>query len=62
MGARRMDAFKTMWIQILNVMSSIELRDVLDILVVAFLIYEVITLVRQTRAAQLVKGILLLFV
>ncbi|HIW54868.1 MAG TPA: diadenylate cyclase CdaA [Candidatus Ruthenibacterium merdigallinarum] len=34
--------------------------DILDILVVAFIIYEAIRLVRQTRTAQLAKGILVL--
>ena len=36
--------------------------DLLDILVVAFIIYEVIQLVRQTRTAQLAKGILVLLI
>lgn len=36
------------------------LLDILDILIVAFLIYEVILLVRHTRAAQLAKGIVIL--
>ncbi len=34
--------------------------DIIDILVVAFLIYEIIQLVRQTRTAQLAKGLLVL--
>ncbi len=34
--------------------------DIFDILVVAFILYEVIQLVRQTRTAQLAKGILVL--
>lgn len=34
--------------------------DLLDILIVAFVVYEIIALVRQTRAAQLAKGVLLL--
>ncbi|MEG1932916.1 MAG: diadenylate cyclase CdaA, partial [Pygmaiobacter sp.] len=38
------------------------LADIIDIAIVAFLIYEVIMLVRQTRAAQLTKGILILFI
>ena len=38
------------------------ITDLLDILIVAFVVYEVIALVRQTRAAQLAKGVLLLLV
>ena len=45
-----------------NVLRDFKPADLLDIAVVAFLTYELIVLVRQTRAAQLVKGILMLFV
>lgn len=48
--------------QVFSVLGTIRIVDVLDIAIVAFLIYELIMLVRKTRAAQLVKGILLLFV
>ena len=34
------------------------LRDILDILIVAILIYEVLRLMRGTRAAQMVAGLL----
>lgn len=44
-----------------NVLRDFKIADLLDIAVVAFLVYELIALVRQTRAAQLVKGILVLF-
>lgn len=37
-------------------------RDLFDIIIVAYLIYKGIKLVRETRAAQLVKGILILLV
>ena len=36
------------------------ITDLLDILIVAFVVYELILLVRQTRAAQLAKGIIIL--
>lgn len=38
-----------------------KLEDALDILVMAYLIYQMIKLVRETRAAQLVKGIAVMF-
>ena len=47
--------------RIINVLRDFKLVDLIDIAVVAFLTYEVISLVRQTRAAQLVKGIFILF-
>lgn len=36
-------------------------RDALDILIMAYLIYQAVKLVRETRAAQLVKGIAVMF-
>lgn len=48
------------WQQLYSLFSNIGLADVVDILIVAFLIYEVILLVRHTRAQQLAYGILLL--
>ena len=37
-------------------------RDLLDILLVAYIIYALITLVRQTRAAQLMRGIVIVLI
>ncbi len=42
--------------------SMIRIRDILDIIIVAYLIYKGAKLVRETRAAQLVKGIVILVV
>lgn len=41
---------------------SIQLTDVIDIILVAFIVYNVIKFIRQTRAAQLLKGIAILLV
>ncbi len=38
------------------------ITDIIDILIVAFLIYKVLTLVRQTNAIQIIKAILILLV
>ncbi len=35
-------------------------KDIIDIIIVTFLIYQLIKLIRETRAGQLVKGLLLL--
>ncbi|MDO4565810.1 MAG: diadenylate cyclase CdaA [Oscillospiraceae bacterium] len=37
-------------------------RDVIDILIIAYIIYQLMTLVRRTRAAQLLRGIVILLV
>lgn len=56
------DFFTTLWNQIIVVFSTINLVDVLDIIAVAFIIYKGIQLVRETRAQQLLKGIVILLV
>ena len=45
-----------------RISSSIGITDVLDILIVAFLIYKVLGFIRETRAEQLAKGLLVLIV
>ena len=45
-----------------NIISNIGLNDVLDILIVAFLFYKLLGFIRETRAEQLAKGILILIV
>ena len=47
---------------VLGLARQFELRDAVDVLIVTFLLYELIKLVRDTRAGQLVKGIILLVV
>ena len=39
---------------------SIQFTDIIDIILVAFIVYNVIKFIRQTRAAQLLKGIAIL--
>lgn len=43
-----------------SLMSTIELKDIMDLAVLAYIIYLLLKLIRETRAGQLVKGILLL--
>ena len=51
-------AFNSIW----GVFKSIGLNDLVDIAILSFLIYNGIKLVRETRAQQLIKGILVLIV
>jgi len=46
---------------LLSVLNSFKFTDVIDILVVAYLLYQAIRLVRETRAMQLTKGIAAVF-
>lgn len=45
-----------------NVFSGIEITDVIDILIIAFVIYKLLRLIQQTRAEQLLKGVIVLVV
>ena len=45
-----------------NVISGIGIADIIDILIVAFVIYKLVGLIRQTRAEQLLKGVIVLAV
>ena len=55
-----MPVAQTTWYDFVNRIKASMPNGILDILVVAFLIYAIIRLVRQTHTAQLAKGILLL--
>ena len=54
------DVFVNFWQELIGVINTIKLNDFLDIAIVAFIIYNIIKLFRDTRAEQLVKGIALL--
>ncbi len=53
-----MDIFNS----IFSIFRTIQIRDIVDILAIAVLIFGLFKLIRETRAVQLLKGILLLFV
>lgn len=54
------DALKSFWDLLVYIVTNIRIVDVLDILVIAFLIYKCIEFLSKTRGGQLVKGLLLL--
>lgn len=43
-----------------NIISGVGIKDVIDIAIIAFVVYKVLGFIRETRAEQLVKGILIL--
>jgi diadenylate cyclase len=43
-----------------NLLTGIGITDVIDILIVAFVVYKVLGFIRESRAGQLVKGLLIL--
>lgn len=56
-----MDAIRAVLNQALNILTTIQISDVLDILIVGYLIYKAISLIRRTNSNNLAKGLLLLF-
>ena len=48
--------------QLLSIIKTIQFRDVVDILAIALIIFGLFRLMRETRAIQLLKGILVLVV
>ena len=52
------DILNNLW----SVIKTIQFRDVVDILAIALLIFGLLRLIRETRAMQLLKGLLLLLV
>ncbi len=54
--------FALSWNNILNVLKTFNLRDLIDIVIIAYLLYRVLLFATNTRAGQLLKGISLLFV
>ena len=47
--------------RLLEALSYIRIRDVIDIIIVALAIYKIFILIKQTRAEQLMKGVLAIF-
>jgi len=45
-----------------NIVLSVGITDVIDILIVAFVVYKILGFIRETRAEQLVKGLLILVI
>lgn len=56
------EANASWWEWMVSIAMNFQFKDAVDIIIVAFLIYGVVKLVRETRAGQLVKGLFLLVV
>lgn len=51
------DAIRSFWDLLVYIISGIGINDILDIIVITYLIYKCIGFFRQSRAGQLMKGI-----
>ena len=56
------EAIASWWEWMVSIAMNFQFEDAVDIIIVAFLIYGVVKLVRETRAGQLVKGLFLLVI
>lgn len=55
-----LDTVYTFWNQFVYTISNVRVFDIIDILIIAFIVYKAIEFLRETRAGQLVKGIVFL--
>lgn len=55
-----LEKINNFWDQIYTILLSFRLPDLLDVCLVAFILYGAIKLIRETRAIQLTKGLILL--
>ena len=51
-----LNSITSLWSQIFYAIYHIQLSDIIDIAVIAFLVYKAVGFLRETRAGQLVKG------
>lgn len=57
-GEGRLEIFNS----ILSIIKTIQLRDIVDILAIALLIFGLFKLIQETRAVQLLKGVIMLLI
>jgi len=55
-----LDTIYTIWNQFVYTISNLRVFDIIDILIIAYIVYKAIGFLRETRAGQLVKGIVFL--
>lgn len=55
------EAIRTLWNQIVYAISHITVFDIIDIVIIAFIIYKAVKFLAESRGGQLVKGLLILF-
>lgn len=57
-----MSAISSWFQSLISIFNTIQIKDIIDIAIITLLIFSLFQLVRQTRAEQLLKGVLLLLV
>lgn len=59
---RLQELFNTMWSFLKNFIQMVTLWDILDIAIIALIIYNILRFVRKTNSANVIKGIILLII
>ncbi len=54
------DSIANMFVQVFYALKNIRIADIIDILLIAYVIYKAIDLFKKSRAGQLMKGIIIL--
>lgn len=57
-----MDFIYAAWNSLIQLLKQFRLSDAFDVAIMTFIVYNIIKIVRETRAGQLVKGILILLI
>ena len=57
-----MAQFAAFWTKIASLISTIRIPDIVDILLVAYLIYKLIMLIRKTNSYRVARGIVLILI
>ena len=57
-----MTQFTTFWLRLGNLISTIRISDIVDILIVAYVIYRLIMLIRRTNSFRLARGIIVILI
>lgn len=55
-----MEFISDIWVKFVSVVGSMTYRDVIDIIIIAYLLYKLIKIIRETKAQQLLTGILII--
>ena len=55
------DSLRTLWSQLIYAVSHISVFDVVDIIIIAYIVFKAIQFLTESRGGQLVKGLIILF-
>jgi len=57
-----LDTVQSLWNYLMQIWAGLRWQDVLDVLIVSFVLYKLFSFIKETRAVHLIRGLLLLVV